>query len=247
MEMRNFNENDEYDVEQMAKLNAEEWQINCLAKNPDYTYWGNYEDYMSDKNGIWGSPIEIESVADLWGLDVLNELVNFYFFIERESHTCPDCNGLGLNKATCELNRSWYDFERTGKRWCDKITQDEVDALWEARRLRTYFNEKPTADKVNEAAKQHAFVHDGINRWVCVKTRAKRLGIYGDGENKDCIDGVIYDSDKATLKLQMWFIHPRKGASRGVILQNIKENEVEAVINYLKTARQRNYDRFSKL
>lgn len=244
--MRNFNKNDEYDVKEMAKLNAEDWQINCLAKNPDYVYWGNHEDYMTDKNSQWGSPVEIESVDDLWELDDLNELVNFYFFIERENHTCPDCNGQGINKATCELNRSWYDFEQTGKRWHDKITQDEVDALWESGRLHCDFDKKPTANEVNQKEKER-HIHDAINRWICVKTRAKRLGVYGDCENKDCVDGFIYDSDKATLKLQMWFIHPRKGASRGVILQNIKENEVATVINYLKTARQRNYDRFSKL
>ncbi len=245
--MREFDKNSKYDVEEMAKLNAEEWQINCLQKNPYYTCWGNYEDYMTDKSGQWSSPVEIESVDELWELDDLNELVNFYFFIERENHTCPDCDGEGLNKATRELNRSWYDFEHTGKRWVEKITQDEVDALWEEGRLTSDFKEKPTADEVNAAAKQRTLLHDAINRWICVKTRAKRLGVYGDCENKDCVDGVIYDSDKATLKLQMWFLHPRKGASRGVILQNIKKDEVETVINYLKTARQRNYDRFSKL
>lgn len=245
--MRHFNKNDKYDVEEMAKLNAEEWQINCLHYNPDYVWWGNYEDYMTDTISQWSSPQEIESVDELWELDDLNELVNFYFFIERESHTCPDCQGKGLNKATCELFRSWYDFEGTGKRWQENITQDEADALWEAGRLKGEFKKKPTASEVNEAAKRRSMLHDGINQWICVKTRAKRLGVYGDCENKGCVDGVIYDSDTATLNLQMWIIHPRKGASRGVILRNIKENEVEAVINYLKTARQRNYDRFGKL
>ena len=246
--MRHFNKNDKYDVEEMAKLNAEEWQISCLQLNPDYVSWGNYEDYMTDKNSQWSSPCEIESVDELWELDDLNELVNFYFFIERENHTCPDCEGIGLNKATCELNRSWYDFEGTGKRWREKITQDEVDALWNAGRLKGDFDKKPTASEVNEAATRgKRLLHDDINRWICVKTRAKRLGVYGACENKGCVDGVIYDSDKATLNLQMWIIHPRKGASRGVILRNIEENEVEAVINYLKTARQRNYDRFGKL
>lgn len=244
--MRSFDKNNEWDREELSKLNAEDWQIKCLELNPYYTCWGNYEDYMSEKGSQWGSPYEIDCVDDLWELNDLNELVNFYFFIERESHTCPDCNGQGLNKETCELNRSWYDFERTGKRWCDKITQDEVDALWEGGRLHCDFEEKPTASEVNKK-QQERHIHDAINRWICVKTRAKRLGVYGDCENKDCVDGYIYDSEKATLKLQMWFIHPRKGASRGVILNNINENEVETVINYLKEARQRNYDRFSKL
>lgn len=201
---------------------------------------------MTDKNSQWGSPVEIETVDDLWELNDLNELVHFYFFVERENHICPDCDGEGLNKATCELNRSWYDFERTGKRWCDKITQDEVDALWESGRLTSTFKEKPTCEEVNKLQKEMS-IHDAINRWICVKARAKRLGVYGDCENKNCVDGYIYDKEEATLSLQMWFLHPRKGGSRGVILKNIQENEVQKVIDYLKIARDRNNERFSKL
>ena len=246
MSLRSFNKKNEWDLEELKKLNAEDWQIKCLLKNPNYVYWGNYEDYMTDKNSQWGSPQEIESVDDLWELNDLNEVVHFYFFIERENHTCPDCNGEGLNKETCEINRSFYDFEMKGNRWCEKITQDEVDALWEAGRLTSTFKDKPTAEEVNKKAKEGVF-HDAINRWILVKARAKRLGVYGDCENKDCVDGYIYDKEKATLSLQMWILHPRKGASRGVILKDIKEHEVEKVIAYLKEARDRNNERFSRL
>ena len=49
--MRTFNKTDKYDINEAKQLNAEQWQLDCLALNPEYVYWGNYEDYMCDKNG----------------------------------------------------------------------------------------------------------------------------------------------------------------------------------------------------
>jgi len=49
------------------------------------------------------------------------------------------------------------------------------------------------------------------------------------------------------VALQLWILHPRKGASRGVYIKNIEENEVPEVIQYLKIAAERNSNRFSKL
>lgn len=244
--MRKLNLEDEYDLEELKSLNAKQWQIDCLSKNPDYVWWGNYEDYMlKDSSNRWESPIELDSVDELIKLNELNEVVNFYFEITRNNHGCPYCKGSGLNKETYQLSEDWYDFDRTGKRWCDKITQNEVDALWDAGRLHSYFKEKPTADQVNEWQKKE-LGHDAINRCICVEARAKQLGVYGHCEYCNG-KGVIYDGEEATLSLQMWLLHPRKGAARGVYLKEIKENAVEKVIDYLKEARQRNYDRFSKL
>jgi hypothetical protein len=61
------------------------------------------------------------------------------------------------------------------------------------------------------------------------------------------VDGRIYDEPEARVALQLWFIHPRKGASRGVYIKNIEEKEVPEVIAYLKEAAERNANRFSKL
>lgn len=236
---------DEYDMKELQELNADNWMIEYLHKNPDYVYWGNYEDYMTTKNSQWGSPIEIESINNLWKLDDLNELINFYFEVSRSSIECPNCEGSGLNKETKQLKDDWYDFSRTGRRWDKKITQDEVDALWDSHRLHCDFKEKPTAEQVNTWSEK-GFGHDSINHSICVRVRAKRLGIYGLCEHCGG-NGVEYQEEKAHLSLQMWFIHPRKGASRGVYLKNIEENELPLVIEYLKEARERNTKRFSKL
>jgi hypothetical protein len=135
--MKYYPTND-FEFKELNDLEAKEWQIDCLKLNPNYNSWGNDEGYMSDENGQWSSPIQLDSVSELFELDDLNELINFYFNIEN--------NGYG-----------------------------------------------------------------------------------------------------ALLGLQMWFIHPRKGASRGVYLKEIREDEVKIVIDYLKEARNRNYERFSKL
>lgn len=242
--MRTYPE-DEYDMSELKKLNAKQWMINALKMNPSYTCWGNHEDYMTNK-GQWDSPIEIENVDGLWDLDDLNELANFYFQVIRDSVNCTECNTSGLNKGTKQISDDWYDFDRTGKRWCNDITQDEVDALWEHHRLRCDFKEKPTANEVNAWSRGKSLGHDAINKSICVETRAKRLGVYGlcpvcNGE------GYVFTAPEAHLELQMWFLHPRKGCSRGVLLKNINEDEMPKVIEYLKEAAQRNADRFSKL
>ena len=58
---------------------------------------------------------------------------------------------------------------------------------------------------------------------------------------------MIYDEPEAKIALQLWFLHPRKGCSRGVYVKNIEESDVPNVIEYLKEAAKRNAERFSKL
>jgi hypothetical protein len=95
-------------------------------------------------------------------------------------HDCPACKGSGYNAETEEVSRSFYDFEGTGKRWCDSITDDEVAALIKANRLwdLTRDGKIPTAAEVNHWNKTR-IGHDGINGMILVRTRAERLGVYG--------------------------------------------------------------------
>jgi len=272
-----------YDADEVKVLNAEEWQLECLKKNPDYCSWGNYEDYMTNKDSQWGSAIELETVCELWGLDELNELVNFYFEVTRENESCEHCDQTGLNPETKQLRDSWYSFDKSewisinrNKRynnlaWQYHLTEVEIKELVKHGRLndlmttRCSFDketekwygwidgtkqeieepEYPTPESVNAWAIK-GFGHDSINQWIAVEARARYLGVYGHCEHCDG-QGYIYTEPKAKLSLQMWFIHPRKGSSRGVYLKNIEQNELETVIEYLKEARQRNYDRFSML
>lgn len=264
---------DELDWEEVESENKPRWMVEVLKKNPNYCSWGNHEDYMIVKGDGWNSPATLDSVEELWELDSYNELVNFYFLIDRDSENCNSCNGSGLNPATKQLDDDWYDFNRTGRKWCYNLTDIEVEALAKEGRINELMDgrcryeeesnswftlskdnkewietptpEFPTAERVNDWA-QKGMNHDSINRWICVEARAKHLGVYGKCETCEG-RGFINTEEHFRLALQMWFLHPRKGASRGVLLRNIKQDEVETVIQYLKTARDRNAERFSKL
>ncbi len=259
------------DKKELELLNAEKWQIETLKLNPEYVFWGNYEDYMSNDDGGWRSRVEVEDWDNFnFGLDEWNEVVNFYFEINRKNHQCTVCEGQNLNKKTLKLYNDWYDFAETGRKWMYDITEVEVEALVKEGRIRDvsgfngYYDketqkwykwvkkekiecekpEMPLPEKVNEWAKK-GFGHDAINHWICVKARAKHLGVYGHCEH--CQGGYIYDEDKAKVSLQLWVLHPRKGASRGVYIKHIKKEDMPKVIEYLKEARKRNYNRFAKL
>ena len=270
----------EDDVKELVKLNADAWQVEQLKYNPSYTSWGNHEDYMSDKNNGWRSAVTLSRWSERFDLDSYNELVNFYFFLERKAHNCPHCEGSYLNPATKKLNEDWYSFydteyinDRPGHRYNNKawqyhLTEVEIEALVKDGRLNDlvglncWFEEEtniwmawvsgvkmeieppvmPTPEAVNLWATQ-GMGHDAINRFIAVEARAKHLGVYGHCEH--CVDGVIYDESKAKLGLQMWFLHPRKGASRGVLIEEIHENELPEIYAYLREAAKRNEKRFN--
>ncbi len=161
--MRTYPE-DKYDEKDLKKINAEPWMVGCLKMNPEYVHWGPYEDYMCGDDKGWDSRVINDTWEDFgpWGLDDLNEVVNFYFEISRESKKCEVCDESGFNEQTKAINDGWYSFDKTdyhpngpGRRynnaaWQYHITQVEVDALWEKGRLKHDFKEKPTPEQVNE-------------------------------------------------------------------------------------------------
>lgn len=238
----------ENELKELESLNAEQWQIDMLALNPHYVYWGPHEDYMSKEGNGWDARVIKESWSEFgpWELDDLNELVNFYFSVNRDDKECECCAGSGYGPEAKRIADDWYDFGDTGRRWCDKITQDEVDALWEAGRLRYDFNDRPSFDEVNAWQNKKGIGHDAINRWICIGSRCKRLGI--EPTCKECSgSGRIFITDRAHVSLTMWFIHPRKSSSRGVEVTIINRDEVKEILLYLKNAADRNSERFGKL
>lgn len=239
---------DKCDFEELERLNAADWQVVQLKRNPDYVFWGIGEDYMGmpDENKGWsGSLIYPTWNKEENSVDELNVIANFYFELTRDSIECIHCDGSGHNPATKVISDTFYDHEGDGsKRWVDKITDDEVDALWEHKRLHQ-FKEKPTAREVN-AREKTGSVHDGINRWILIETRAKRLCIWGDCEH--CVGlGYIFTAPNARLVLNLWKLHPRKGAARGIRIDNILETDLPEVLEMLREAAKQNAERFSKL
>lgn len=141
----------------------------------------------------------------------------------QHSKKCPFCEGSGLNPETKKISDDWYDFGHDRNdpdrvRWCDRITQDEVDALVKHGRLmdftHTWTSEngwkekkppyRPTAEEVNAWSQQGGFGgHDSINHWICTEARARRLGVYG--KCKHCKgDGSLWRTPKDKVLAEAW-------------------------------------------
>lgn len=89
---------------------------------------------------------------------------------------CKACDQTGYSPSWHELSDDWYGFKRPNKRWCNNITQDEVDALRAAGRLSAFTGPVVSAAEVNKWSRE-GVGHDAINRMICVEQRANRLGL----------------------------------------------------------------------
>ena len=244
--------------------------LDALKRNPSYPHWGNHEDHMCSKG--WGEAQEVATVADMWPQDEYNELVHGYYFIDRERARCEDCGQSGYNPATSKIADDWYGNRDPRDRWDAKLTHDEVVALVEEGRLRDltkgfngHFDREtsqwvvwrdgksvpykgipyiPTPEEVNTWARARGIGHDAINRAICVKTRATRLGVWGYCPTCEG-HGYNYTEAQPRLALQLWMIHPRKGASRGVIVRNVTPEDLPTVAAYFQTAVDRMVERMS--
>src|SRR4029077_10336136 len=119
--------------------------------------------------------------------------------------------------------------------WSNKLVQAEVDALVEGERLVDWTHvwtegngwqknpsaKIPTADEINANEGRRpgtvrlAGGHDAINQGICVRARCTRFGI--PVTCTDCSGhGSVYTAPKGTLGINLWILHPRKGADRGI-------------------------------
>ena len=243
--------------DEIKELKAKPWQMNLLKMNPEYTFWGPHEDYMCNKGEGWNSAVVKENWKEFsdWKLDDYNECVNFYFELNRKSDNCS-C-GDGYHPQARSVVDSFYNHRApNGIGWRDKITQDEYEALLEAgrvdckdRNVAQEDREYLTLEEVNEQNGPYArgvMGHDAINQHILIKARLQRLGI---PHTCPLCDGKAYKyvEEFATVRLILWMIHPRKGASRGVEIKNIKKEDLPEVYAYLREAAQRNANRFSKI
>lgn len=232
---------DDDDRAELARLNAEPWMVECLSYNPDYVHWEPGEDYMSTNDKGWATSLVVPTWPEFgpWELDEMNECVHFYFEIVRESRDCDVCGGTGYNPETRKIADDFYDFAGTGRRWVDRITQDEADVLMQEGRC------KP-GTLAKDLNAEGGRGHDAINRWILIEARAKRLGVWGKCSTcEGC--GYTWTAPAARLGLVVWFLHPRKGCSRGVRVESIEQGELPAVFAFLREARDRNAARFSKI
>jgi hypothetical protein len=212
-----------------------------------YTGWGPGEDAMYKEGDWWTDTqyVTADEFVEGWGVDHLNIIVDFYFGKTCDSEGCKACDSSGYNPETKKISDDFYDFAHTGGKWCHKITQDEVEELvrhgrlgakWDKAKNEGYFpeGEMPTADEINakNVPGARAMGHDAINRWILIETRAKRLGVWGKCEACDG-KGRIRKSEDYFF-LNVWMIHPRKGAARGIQVTHVTDEhlpKIKAMLN----------------
>jgi hypothetical protein len=54
------------------------------------------------------------------------------------------------------------------------------------------------------------------------------------------------DEETKEISLTLWWLHPRKGCSRGILIEKIAQGEIPDIRDFLKEAAERNTDRFAK-
>lgn len=318
--MRSLPDSD-YDTDELARLKAEPWMVEALSLNPSYPHWGPHEDYMSKDGQGWDSRQLFATWKDFgpWSLDDLNECVNFYFSIQRDSKQCESCEGSGYSPQAKRFSDQWYgrapfdpaaygapaltvdnpiireNAERNvnrspefygrdpsavrreqmrlwrdcyANRWSHNLIQADVDALLKAERLWDFTRTRrpetpadaaqhengwlkegnghvPTPEDVN-AWSLKGLGHDAINHDVCVRARCEREGV--PLHCPDCEGhGHVYTSPAGHLSLTLWWLHPRKGCSRGVEIATLTRDDFRAAVKFLADAARRNSDRFGKV
>lgn len=145
---------------------------------------------------------------------------------------CKPCRGSGFNPATKKLSDDWYTHLRSDgeEGWQYHLEQEDVDALvaegrlWDFVRVPVtpeqeevvkkkieaggnswlpYDNGyKPTAEEVNKWART-GMGHDALNHWICVRARAKRLGVFGSCPHCKG-EGVVWYSEEIKKLSEEW-------------------------------------------
>lgn len=200
--MRQTPGDSKYDQEELARLNAAPWQFDLLALNPDYVFWGPHEDYMM-KNGDsgWDKPILRDSwpelISDLQ-LDELNEVVNFYFEVDRKSKKCPTCGGCGYHPDAQWVSESFYTCSSPfTKATVDEYRAEELlkgfGADFENTALgRNSFPPEEVLAKYSPAFREFCeAMRDGDGHWNDKITQDEVDALVSEGRLMDCTHEIV--------------------------------------------------------
>ncbi len=255
---------EDWELKELAKLEAESWMVAQLACIPSYCSWSPGDDAMPSNSGdnawfggvfdSWAEFRDGEDPDELggggwrrpdgsWGLDNTNVCASFYFEIDRDSERCPDCpeGGEGYNPATAKIAESYLT-------WRYQLEQRDLDALIAERRipqgttLAELNYQGGDRDIGNLVFRGH---FDAISRHVLVEARATRAGVYGMCPT---CDGSTYRYiAPARLDLVLWMLYPRKGASAATTIRNLSREDCREARDFLREAARQNAERFGQL
>lgn len=208
-----------------------------------YIGWCPHVDAMATgESKGWSSTqdLKAEEFIDQWlPIDPdYNAIIDFFFVRQTPTRECETCGGSGYNAETQNIADAYYDFEETGNRWCDKLTDDEIEALMEYRKLSREEAVARMKDKGIGGC-------DALDRWMLIEVRAKRLGVWGKCE--DCGGEGQIPTEPEMLVLNLWMTHPRKGAARGLRITHVEESHLPVFYALLRDAERRLRKRFENV
>lgn len=98
-------------------------------------------------------------------------------------------------------------------------------------------------DVVNEWAKKEIMSHDGINAWICIKSKAKRLGVFGHCKHCEGDGRIVLTEPR--IDLSIWWAHPRKGATRALVVEGVEEKHITQIKEIMRKGAEANLKRFN--
>lgn len=216
--MMHFNPNDEWDVDYVKKIGAEPWMIDTLAINASYCGWDPGDDYML------GTPRNGEHSG--W------------------SHALKVDNWNAFCIPVDELN-VFVDFhfcltaDETPCRACNGRGYSEV-----ARLVMASLRLEDLSTEELAAVRKATGNEDTIGSSGCHVVAQMRLGPRLNCAM--CRGSGVSSISNTRLQLVLWLLHPRKGASRGVIIDRIEKHEIKEVCDFLRKAAEANTQRFTR-
>lgn len=198
----------DYDQQELARLNAAPWMVDALNLNPSYLGWGPYEDYMwrrgrdegpddlgRTQDHGWESRVLVESWKDFgWNLNDLNECVNFYFEIDRDSKECPTCCGSGYHPDAQWVSESFY---RHSSPFCQS-TQRELEAEAVLVGFGGRYSSNPHGKGVNPDAETLSRYGEPF-RQFCEEMRTRHC--WGDGALTEDEEKALVDAGRSRDKM----------------------------------------------
>lgn len=186
---------------------------------------------------------------------------SWYDFDHRGTRWCSDITQDEADKLV-EEGRLWDLVTVSSREGLDhlvkegRITAERAEELWEGRdksrdqeytddngdvagtRVHIKWRDTVPAAEVNTWNEGRGFGHDAINRWICVETRCRRLGVWGHCDACDG-DGYIPVDLHGRLQLVLWIVNPETGQNYGLEVDNIEEDELPSVFDFLEGMRDR--------
>lgn len=169
---------------------------------------------------------DIETLKDLnaepWMIDLLNMNPDYTHWGPSEDYMLNE--GEGWNSRI--VLQSWSDF---------KWDLDDYNEI-----VHFYFEVCKESD--------HCKTCNGLG-WHPDSLSNVQIGKYDLAKLcNDCKGkSYWYTSSPCYMKLVLWALHPRKGASRGIRIEKIEQSDLPAIFKMLRLAADRNAERFSRI